>query len=91
MELKSACYDTIFCNILYLNMLICSSIIKSKGLLSSFFSYNHFKVKLGVFLISHTFAMVTCFVKKMTISCSKMFRHVFDTIIVVTSDKEWFY
>ena len=39
--------------------------------MSLFLSYNHIKVKLGVFLSGHTVAMVTCYVKKMTITCSQ--------------------
>ena len=35
--------------------------------------------------------MVTYYVNIMIITCSQMFMHVFDTIIVVSSDEEWFY
>ena len=35
--------------------------------------------------------MVTYYVQKMIITCSQMFKDIFDTIIVVSSDKEWFY
>ena len=58
---------------------------------SSFLSYSHVKVKLSLFLTGHTVAMVTYNVKKMTITCLHMFRLVFDTIIVVSSNREWFY
>ena len=52
-------------------------------------SYNHLKVKLRLFLTGRTVAMVICYVEKMTITCSQLFRHVYDTIIVLSSDKEW--
>ena len=32
--------------------------------------------------------MVTHYVKKITITCSQIFRHIFETMIVVTSDKK---
>ena len=54
-------------------------------------SYNQLKVKVGVFSTDYTVAMITHYVKKITITCSQIFRHIFDTIFVITSDKECFY
>ena len=56
---------------------------------SSFFSYNHLKVKLGVFLTGHTVAMVTYYDEKMATTCLSMFRHLFDSIVAVSTDKGW--
>ena len=58
--------------------------------LSSVLSYNHLKEKLGLFLTGYTVAKVTCYVGKIPKTCSKMSWNVFDTIIIVSSDKEWF-
>ena len=52
---------------------------------------NHLKEKLGVYLSGYDVAMVTCYVKEMTRTCSPMLRYVFDTIIVVSTDKEWLF
>ena len=38
-------------------------------------SYKHLKLKLRVFLTGYTVAMVTCFVKKIIITCSPMIGH----------------
>ena len=43
--------------------------IKKWGSMISFFSYNHLKLKLGVFLTGYTVAMVIWYVKMMIISC----------------------
>ena len=53
--------------------------------------FNHLNVKLGLFLTGSTVAMVTCYVEKIPITCSQVFWHVFDTIIVFSSDKECLY
>ena len=52
---------------------------------------NHLKEKLGVYLSVYDVAMVTCYVKEMTRTCSPMLRYVFVTIIVVSTDKEWLF
>ena len=57
--------------------------------LSFFFSYNHLKVKLGVFLTGYIVAMVIYYFEKMTIASLPMFRHFFDSIIAASTDKEW--
>ena len=59
------------------------------GSLSSFLSYRHLKLKLGVFLTGYIVSMVTCCVKKMIPTCSTMFGHSFDAIIIiiVSTDK----
>ena len=60
-----------------------------RGPRNSVFSYNRLKVKLRVVL---TGVMVIYYaVNIMTITCSLMFGHVIDTIIIVLSDKAWFY
>ena len=48
-------------------------------------------VKLKGALIGYTFAMVAYCVEILTKSCSPMFRHIWDTIIGVSADKEWKY
>ena len=53
-----------FAKQLYLNVTIAVLCLK----MSSVLSYNHFKVKLGMFLTGHTVAVVTYCVKKMTIT-----------------------
>ena len=42
-------------------------------------------------MLNHAFtvSMVTNYVKKMTMTCLIMIRHVFDTSFVVSSDKGW--
>lgn len=47
---------------------------------SSFLSYTHFKLKLGVFLTGYTVAMVASDDKKITIICLPMIGHLSDTI-----------
>ena len=59
------------------------------GSLSSFFGYNHLKVKLGVFLTGYTVSIVTYYVEKMTKTCLSMSRHLFDSIVTVSTDKVW--
>ena len=44
---------------------------------------------LGMFLTSHTVAMVTYCVMKMMTKCSSMIGWFCDTMIVASSDKEW--
>ena len=52
-------------------------------------SYSHLKLKLGVFLKRYTVAMLICYVKKITITYSPKIGHLFDTIIVSSTDEEW--
>ena len=42
-------------------------------------------------LTIYSVVMVNHCVKKVTLTCWQMFRHIFDTITVVLTDKEWFY
>ena len=53
-----------------------------------FFSYTHLKLTLGVLLTGSTVAMVTYYIGKLTMTCLPMIRHFYDTIIVVSADKE---
>lgn len=41
--------------------------------------YNHLKLKLGLFLTGYVVSMVTCQVRKMTMTCWPMFGHLLDT------------
>ena len=54
-------------------------------------SYKHLKLKLRVFLASHIVAMVTCYIKRMTATCLSMIWHFYDTIIVASLVKQWWY
>ena len=55
----------------------------------SFLIYKLFKLKLRVFLGGHSVAMVTNCVMKITPTCSPVTGQPFDTMIVVSIDKEW--
>ena len=50
-------------------------------------SFYYLKLKLGVFLTGYLVAMVTYYVAKITISCSRIIRHLFNTIIDVLMTK----
>ena len=54
-----------------------------------FFKYKRLKLKLKVFLASHSVAMVTYCVTKIIPTCSPLIGQFFDTIIVPLTDKEW--
>ena len=54
-----------------------------------FLNYKPLKQNLRVFLASHTVAMVTSYVMKRTTTYPSTVGKVFDTMIVVSSDKEW--
>ena len=49
-------------------------------------SYKHFKLRLRESSTGYAVIMATCYVMKMTIICSTMAGHVFDTIIVASTD-----
>ena len=55
-----------------------------------FLNYKPLKLKLRLFLVGHTVAMVTYCVAKM-ITCSRMIGLFFDAMIIASSDKEWLY
>ena len=54
------------------------------------FQLQSLKAKLGVFLTGHTVAMVAYYVKKASITCSPMIRHLFDKIIG-KKEQGWFH
>ena len=64
---------------------------KNWGSLSSFLSYKHLKLKLRVFLTGYSVAMETSEVKKVTKTYSAIIGHLFDTIIVASTDKNLLY
>ena len=49
-------------------------------------SYKHLKLKLRVFLMGYTVAMVTVDVKKIITICLSMIGDLFDTIFVPVTD-----
>ena len=51
-------------------------------------SYIQVQLKLRVFLTGCTVAMVTCYVKKIIITCSPMIEHLFDAIIFASTGRE---
>ena len=51
--------------------------------------YKRLKLKLRVFLVGYSVAMVTCCVTKMIPTCSPVIGQFFDTMIVASIDKEW--
>ena len=53
--------------------------------------YKHLKLKLTVFLTGYTVAMVTCNVQKMAITCLPVIGHLFDTIIVGSTEKDFWH
>ena len=52
--------------------------------------YKRLKLKLRAFLAGHSVAMVTYCVMKIISTCSPMIGQFFDTMIVASSDKEWY-
>ena len=54
-----------------------------------FLNYRPLKLFLRVFLAGHTVAMVTYYVMKRATTFSPIVGQFFDTMIVVSSDKEW--
>ena len=48
------------------------------------------KLKLRVFIAGHGVAMVPYFVTKMILTCSPVIGQFFDTMIVASSDNEWY-
>ena len=63
--------------------------LNTKTFQRAVFNYKPLKLQLRVFLAGHTVAMVTYCVTKMTTTCSPMIGHIFDTMIVASSDNEW--
>ena len=55
-----------------------------------YLKYNRLKLKLGVFLAGHSVAMVTYSVTKIIPTWSPMIGQLFDTMIGVSTDKEWY-
>ena len=55
-----------------------------------FLEYKRLKLKLRAFLAGHSVAMVTYCVMKIISTCSPMIGQFFDTMIVASSDKEWY-
>ena len=55
-----------------------------------FWKYKRLKLKLRVFLVGHSVAMVTYNVTKIIPTCSSMIGQFFDTMIVASIDKERF-
>ena len=54
-----------------------------------FLSYKYLKLKLRVFSVGYTVAIVTCCVVKMIATYSAMIGKIFDTMIVALTHKEW--
>ena len=71
-------------------ILTCQSLFNNKkwGSPDSFLSYKHLKGKLRVFLTGKTVAIVTSDVMKMATTYLAMIGHLFDIIIVATTDKD---
>ena len=58
------------------------------GVTELFLSYKRSKLKLRVFLAGYTVAMVTYCARNLTATSSPMIGQFFDTIILVSTDKE---
>ena len=54
-----------------------------------FLEYKRLKLKLRVFLAGHSVAIVAYGVTKIIPTCSPVIGQFFDTMIVVSIDKEW--
>jgi len=54
-----------------------------------FLKHKFLKLKLRVFLVGHSVAIVTYCVTKLIQTCSLVIGQFFDTMIVASSDKEW--
>ena len=65
-----------------------NSVIRKKFTVP-FLKYKRLKLKLRLFLASHSVAMVTYCVTKIIPTCSTMIGQFFDTMIVAATDKEW--
>ena len=52
-----------------------------------FLKYERLKLKLRVFLVGHSFAMVTYCVTKIIPTCSPLIEQFFDTMIVASIDR----
>ena len=48
-----------------------------------------FELTLRLFLADHIVAMVTCYVKRLTLICLPMTEHLCDTIIMALLVKQW--
>jgi len=71
-------------------VLLCLPNVKNmKKFTVPFLKYKLLKLKLRVFLVSHSVAMVAYCVTKLIQTCSPVIRQFFDTMIVASSDKEW--
>ena len=55
-----------------------------------FLKYKRLKLKSRVFLAGLGVAMVTYCVTKMILTCSPLIGQFFDTMIVASSDNEWY-
>ena len=47
------------------------------------------KAEIKVSLAGYTVTMVTSYITKMTITCLPVTGHLFDTIVVASTDKGW--
>ena len=63
--------------------------ITRKNFTVPFLKYKRLKLKLRVFLAEHSVAMITYSVTKIMPTCSPMIGQCFDTMIVLSTDKEW--
>ena len=54
-----------------------------------FLKYKRLKLKVRVFLVGHSVAMVTFCVTKIIPTCSPVIGQFFDTMIVASIDKLW--
>ena len=59
---------------------------KKWGSLDLSLRYGHLKLQLGEFLTGYTLAMVTLNVQTIIITCSSVIAHLFDTIIVASTE-----
>jgi len=63
--------------------------ILRKNFTVPFLKYKRLKLKLRVFLVGHSGAIVTYCVTKMMPTCSLVIGQFFDTMIEASSDNEW--
>ena len=54
-----------------------------------FLKYKRLKLKLRVFLVGHSVAMVTHYITKIIPMCSPVIGQFFETMVVASIDKEW--
>ena len=66
-----------------------SKFTNKKNFTVPFLKYRCSKLKLSVFLVGHSVAMVTYCVTKIIPMCSPIIGQFFDTMIVASTDKEW--